>query len=434
MSLWDRMFTFDNYGELLGLLHNSIIAGALLGLIGGLIGVFVMMRDLTFAVHGISELSFAGAAFALLVGFNVVVGSILGSLVAALLIGVLGVRARERSSIIGVLMPFGLGLGVLFLALYPGRAANKLGLLTGQIVAVDDPQLIWMIGVSIVVLTALAIMWRPLMFATVDPEIAAARGVPVRALSPIFMIILGLTVAMAVQVVGAILVLALLVTPAAAAMRLTASALWVPVLSVVFGTVSVVGASSEPTTLPSARNFTSSACAAPRGSWVTITIVWANSVTDRRMNSSISADAFESKLPVGSSAKTSSGRPMSARAHATRCCWPPESSLGRCDKRSRIARSSTRRSNQPWSTFRPARSAGRVMFSRAESVGTRLKDWKTKPIRSRRSFVSALSSIALMSWSPTKTVPEVGESRPARQCMSVDLPDPDGPMMAVKRP
>ena len=172
-----------------------------------------MMRDLTFAVHGISELSFAGASFALLVGFNVVIGSILGSLIAALVIGVLGVRARERSSIIGVLMPFGLGLGVLFLALYPGRSANKFGLLTGQIVAVDDPQLLWMLGVSVVVLAALAIMWRPLMFATVDPEIAAARGVPVRALSPIFMIVLGLTVAMAVQVVGALLVLALLVTP-----------------------------------------------------------------------------------------------------------------------------------------------------------------------------------------------------------------------------
>ena len=75
-----------------------------------------------------------------------VIGSILGSLIAALVIGVLGVRARERSSIIGVLMPFGLGLGVLFLALYPGRAANKFGLLTGQIVAVDDPQLLWMLG------------------------------------------------------------------------------------------------------------------------------------------------------------------------------------------------------------------------------------------------------------------------------------------------
>ena len=241
MSVWDKLFSFQNYAELLGLLHNSILAGALLGLIGGLIGVFVVMRDLTFAVHGISELSFAGAAFALLVGFNVVIGSILGSLSAALLIGFLGVRARERSSFIGVLMPFGLGLGVLFLALYPGRAANKFGLLTGQIVAVDDPQLFWMLGVSAVVIAVLAVLWRPLMFATVDPEIAAARGVPVRALSPVFMIVLGLTVAMAVQVVGALLVLALLVTPAAAAMRVTASALWVPVLSVTFGVTSVVG-------------------------------------------------------------------------------------------------------------------------------------------------------------------------------------------------
>jgi len=241
MSVWDKLFSFENYAELLGLLHNSILAGALLGLIGGLIGVFVVMRDLTFAVHGISELSFAGAAFALLVGFNVVIGSILGSLSAALLIGFLGVRARERSSFIGVLMPFGLGLGVLFLALYPGRAANKFGLLTGQIVAVDDPQLFWMLGVSAIVIAVLAMLWRPLMFATVDPEIAAARGVPVRALSPVFMIVLGLTVAMAVQVVGALLVLALLVTPAAAAMRVTASALWVPVLSVIFGVTSVVG-------------------------------------------------------------------------------------------------------------------------------------------------------------------------------------------------
>ena len=241
MSVWDKLFSFENYGELLTLLHNSILAGALLGLIGGLIGVFVVMRDLTFAVHGISELSFAGAAFALLVGFNVVIGSILGSLSAALLIGFLGVRARERSSFIGVLMPFGLGLGVLFLALYPGRAANKFGLLTGQIVAVDDPQLFWMLGVSVIVIAVLAVLWRPLMFATVDPEIAAARGVPVRALSPVFMIVLGLTVAMAVQVVGALLVLALLVTPAAAAMRVTASALWVPVLSVTFGVTSVVG-------------------------------------------------------------------------------------------------------------------------------------------------------------------------------------------------
>lgn len=239
--MWEKIFNFADYGELLALLHNSILAGAILGLVGGLIGVFVMMRDLTFAVHGISELSFAGASFALLIGVNVVIGSVFGSLLAALVIGVLGVRARERSSVIGVLMPFGLGLGVLFLSLYPGRSANKFGLLTGQIVAVDDPQLVWLGGISVVVLAALAVIWRPLMFASVDPDIAASRGVPVRALSPVFMLVLGLTVAMAIQVVGALLVLSLLVTPAAAAMRVTASALWVPVLSVIFAMVATVG-------------------------------------------------------------------------------------------------------------------------------------------------------------------------------------------------
>ena len=240
MSIYD-VFDFSDYGALVALLHNSIIAGALLGLIGGLIGVFVMMRDLSFAVHGISELSFAGASLALLLGVDVVAGSVVGSLAAALIFGMLGVRARERSSIIGVLMPFGLGLGVLFLSLYKGRAANKFGLLTGQIVSVDDPGLVALSAVSAVVLIALAIMWRPLMFATVDPEIAAARGVPVRVLSPVFMVVLGLTVAMSVKTIGALLVLALLVTPAAAAMRVTVSMLWVPILSVVFATVSMVG-------------------------------------------------------------------------------------------------------------------------------------------------------------------------------------------------
>jgi len=242
MIAWDSIFNFHNYAELLGIVHNSLIAGALLGLIGGLIGVFVVLRDLTFAVHGISELSFAGASLALLLGgVNIVAGSVAGSLVAAFIFGLLGVRARERSSVIGVLMPFGLGLGVLFVSLYKGRSANKFGTLLGQIVAVEDPQLVWLSVLTVVVLTALAILWRPLMFATVDPEIAAARGVPVRALSPIFMVVLGLAVAMSVQIVGALLVLALLVTPAAAAMRITASSLWVPVLATVFAVTAVVG-------------------------------------------------------------------------------------------------------------------------------------------------------------------------------------------------
>ncbi|GAA4962380.1 metal ABC transporter permease [Kineococcus glutinatus] len=222
-------------------MHNSLLAGALLGLVGGLVGVVVVARDLPFAVHGISELSFAGAAAALLVGADVVLGSVAGSILAALLLGVLGVRARDRNSAIGVLMPFGLGLGVLFLALYPGRSANKFGLLTGQVAAVADVQLQWLAGIAAVVLAALALLWRPLLFASLDPEVAAARGVPVRALAPVFMVLLGLTVAMSVQVVGALLVLALLVTPAAAAVRVSASPVLVPVLSVVFALVAVLG-------------------------------------------------------------------------------------------------------------------------------------------------------------------------------------------------
>ncbi|MFM1954488.1 MAG: hypothetical protein RL118_679 [Actinomycetota bacterium] len=235
------LFDFTDYAELLPLITNSLIAGGLLAVVGGLIGIFVNNRDMSFAVHGISELSFAGAAIALLFGIDVVFGSLLGSLVAAGIIGWLGARARERNSIVAVLMPAGLGLGILALSLYEGRAANKFGLLTGQIVAVNDPQLVWLASISLVVIVTLLLIWRPLNFASLDPEVAAARGVPTRALSFLFMLLLGLSVAASVQVVGALLVLSLLVTPAASALKLTSSPVLVPVLAVAFALVAVLG-------------------------------------------------------------------------------------------------------------------------------------------------------------------------------------------------
>jgi zinc/manganese transport system permease protein len=237
----ERLFDFSDYDQLIPLVQNSLIAGLLLGIMGGLIGVFVMTRDMSFAVHGISELSFAGAAIALLIGFNVALGATLGSIVAAIIIAIMGTRAKDRNSIIAVLMPFGLGIGILALALYEGRAANKFGLLTGQIIAVDDPQVIWLIATSLVVVVALLVVWRPLSFASLDPEVAEARGVPTKALGISFMLLLALAVAASVQIVGALLVLTLLVTPAAAALRLTSSPLLVPVLSTVFAVVAVVG-------------------------------------------------------------------------------------------------------------------------------------------------------------------------------------------------
>jgi zinc/manganese transport system permease protein len=238
---WHDVVNFSDYGELLPLVRNSLIAGAILGVLGGVVGVVVMARDLPFAVHGISELSFAGASGALLFGAGVASGAFLGSLLAALLLGVLGLRARDRNSVIGVIMPFGLGLGILFLALYHGRAANKFGLLTGQIVAVDTTGLRTLTVTAVLVLAVLAVIWRPLMFASLDEDVAAARGVPVRLLGPLFMVLLGCAVAVAVQIVGALLVLALLLVPAAAAMKVTASPLWVPVLSVMFALMATVG-------------------------------------------------------------------------------------------------------------------------------------------------------------------------------------------------
>ena len=235
------LFDFSDYDRLIPLVTNSLIAGALLALVGGLIGVFVITRQLSFAVHGVSELSFAGAAIFLLIGLDVVLGSIVGSITAAIIIGTLGSKVQERNSLVAVLMPFGLGLGILALALYPGRAANKFGLLTGQIVTVDDPQVGWLIGISLTVLIAIAVFWRPLVFASLDSSVAVARGVKVDLIGWLFMILLGLVVAAAVQIIGALLVLSLLVTPAAAALRLSSSQVWVPVMSIGFALVSVVG-------------------------------------------------------------------------------------------------------------------------------------------------------------------------------------------------
>ncbi|WP_431711686.1 metal ABC transporter permease [Glutamicibacter uratoxydans] len=237
----ERVVNFQDYDQLLPLVSNSLIAGALLGVVGGLIGIFIMMRDMAFAVHGIAELSFAGASFALLIGADVVTGSVLGSLVAALVLGVLGTRAKDRNSITGVLMPFGLGLGILFLSLYEGRSANKFGLLTGQIVAVDDVQLSGMLLLSAGVILALLVMWRPLTFASVDPVLARARGVRTSGLSIAFMVVLAVAVAMAIQVVGALLVLALLITPSAAALRVSSNPLLTVILSVSFALLSVLG-------------------------------------------------------------------------------------------------------------------------------------------------------------------------------------------------
>jgi zinc/manganese transport system permease protein len=238
-----RLFSFDGTGELLGqpFVHNALLAAAVLGLLAGLLAPLIVTRGMTFAVHGTSELAFTGAAAALLLGANLRFGAIVGAVLASILFGLLGLRRGERDSVIGVLLAFGLGLGVLMLALYHGRSANKFSLLTGSIVSVDSTGLALLSGCAVVVVAVLAVAYRPLLFASADPDVAAARGVPVRALSLVFAVLIGLSTAMAVPVVGAILVLAVTVTPGAAAARVSSNPVVVTVLSVLFAEVALVG-------------------------------------------------------------------------------------------------------------------------------------------------------------------------------------------------
>lgn len=223
--------------------QQALLAGAVLALLAGLLGPLVVGRNMAFAVHGTSELSFAGGAGALLFFGTAAVGwgALVGAVLVAVLFGALGMAQRERDSVIGVLLSFGLGMGVLFQALYTGRSANKFGLLVGQIVGVDSTQVLVLAGAGVVVAAVLAGIYRPVLFASLDPDMALARGVPVRALSIAFAVLLGITTALGVQIVGALLVMALLITPAAAAARVTASPLRATVLAVVLAEVAVLG-------------------------------------------------------------------------------------------------------------------------------------------------------------------------------------------------
>lgn len=237
------MFDLSTTAHLLGygFVQQAVLAAGLLGLLSGLIGPLIISRQMSFAVHGTSELSLTGAAAALLAGVGVGFGAIVGSVVAAVLFGVLGTKARERDSVIAVVLSFGLGLSVLFLWLGPERAGSKFSLLTGQVVSVGYSGLTLLVICSAVVLAVLATVYRPLLFASTDPEVALARGVPVRSLSVLFAVMLGVTAAFGVQIVGALLVLAILVTPAAAAAQVTADPVRATVLTVVFAEVSAVG-------------------------------------------------------------------------------------------------------------------------------------------------------------------------------------------------
>ncbi|MGW6379321.1 metal ABC transporter permease [Rhodococcus sp. NPDC055112] len=240
---FSKMFDWQATIDLLqyDFVQQALLAAAILGLLAGAIGPLIISRQMSFAVHGTSELSLTGASAALLAGISVGVGAIVGSVFAAVLFALLGSKVRERDSVIGVVLSFGLGLSVLFMWLYPGRTGTSFSLLVGQIVGVGNSGLQLLLVCAVLVLAVLVVVYRPLLFASTDPDVALARGVPVRALSIVFAVLVGVAAALGVQIVGALLVLSLLITPAAAAARITSSPLRTTLFSILFAEIAAVG-------------------------------------------------------------------------------------------------------------------------------------------------------------------------------------------------
>jgi zinc/manganese transport system permease protein len=201
--------------------QNAFLAGVIVAIISGLVGYFVVLRGQAFACEALSHIGFAGALGAALVGANSLEGMFLFTLLAAVGMGALGKRLSGRDIEVGMVLSFVLGLGVLFLSIYTKNATGAVAVLFGSLlsVTVNDVQVI--LGSGAFILILMAVLFRPLLFTSIEPEVAEARGVPVQRLSILFLILLALSVSVAVKVIGVLLVFALLVVPAAAAEHLT---------------------------------------------------------------------------------------------------------------------------------------------------------------------------------------------------------------------
>jgi zinc/manganese transport system permease protein len=218
--------------------QNAFLAGSLVAIMAAVIGYFVVLRAQAFAGEALADIGFAGATGAAILGIGSLLGMLGLTLLAALGIGALGERVRGRDIEIGMVLSFALGLGVLFLSIYIQNGANAnagVSVLFGSILTVTRRDVIITLITGSVTLLILAFLFRPLLFASIDPEVAQARGVPVRLLSIVFLLLLAVATAEAVLVIGVLLVFALLIAPAAAAEHLTHRPLTAIILSIILG-------------------------------------------------------------------------------------------------------------------------------------------------------------------------------------------------------
>jgi zinc/manganese transport system permease protein len=202
-------------------MRNAFEAGTVIAIVAAIIGYFVVIRRSAFATHAIGHTGFSGAAAAVLLGVNPVYGLLAFTTTTGAGMALLGRRASTRDVEIGTVLAFTLGLGLLFISLYNGYATEAYSILFGEVLGISDAGVLFTVEASVVVLAVITLVYRRLLFASLDEEVAEARGTPMLLLNVIFMLLLAVAISIAVQIVGVLLIFALMVTPAATAVRLT---------------------------------------------------------------------------------------------------------------------------------------------------------------------------------------------------------------------
>jgi len=234
-TIVESLITYLDYD----FVRHALIAGSLAAILGAIVGYFVIIRNVGFAAHALAHIGFAGATGAALLGLSPLEGMLLLTIGSGVFMGAAGDKVHRSDMAIGMVLSMALGLGTLFLRLYSGFAGQAKAILFGNIFGVSEGQIVEMVVLSLVSLVGLAVFSRRLLFASTQPRLAEARGLSLPALSMAFMVVLAISVTLASQVVGILLVFTLVIAPAGIALRLCRT-FWSGILiSVILGLVAV---------------------------------------------------------------------------------------------------------------------------------------------------------------------------------------------------
>jgi zinc/manganese transport system permease protein len=225
-------------------MQNAIITGVMIAVMAGATGYFVVLRRSAFTAHAFSEIGFAGASGAILLSIAPIYGLLFGSILGGVAISALGRRVTNRDTQIGIVLAFSLGLGLLFISLYnlkTGEFSNAaVSILFGEIIGVSNSEVTLTIFAGIGILLAVGFLYRPLLFASLDEDVAEAKGMPMVFLGTAFMLVVAIAVSFAVQVTGVLLIFSLMVTPAATAQYLARKPMWAIIISVTIALIATL--------------------------------------------------------------------------------------------------------------------------------------------------------------------------------------------------